>query len=345
MRPFVSVVIPTYHNRDGAAAAARSVLRGSYPPDRYEVIVVDGASGDGTLESVAELEREFPGRVQALEVAPFGPSASRQHGARAAKGDILAFIDSDCVAADADWLNSGVSGLEANLGLGIAQGRTLPPPGAQIPARSRYVMVEGLDPAHHACNMFYRRSAFEAVGGFSKDYYFDVEKERQSLLSRLSSRLFRIHFVLHCSAEDTDLGWRVIDAGWGKTYCENALVYHEVRMLTPFWWTIDAAIYCSGIPRLARRHPGLRRYLYWGHFLSKANACFVLFALGFALALTVHSAALLLGAPYIWSRGCEPSHFWRGPLRLFRFLFYLPRDAATFAVLLYRSLKYRYVVL
>lgn len=343
--PFVSVLIPTYRNRDGVEAAVRSVLACDYPPDRFEIIVTDGSSGDGTMDRLAEVEAEYPGRVRGIELQPFGGGASRNEGLKHSRGEVLAFLDSDCAAADENWLSAGVQALLADPEVGWIQGRTEPPPDAALPTRARYVSVTGADAAHHYCNLFLRREAFEAVGGFSEDYYFDVEKARKSWLIKVFPALFRIAFLLRCSTEDTDLGWRLIDAGWRKGYCDEARAYHEVRILSPFWWIIDTGLYCSGVPRLAKRHRGLRRHLFLGHFLTKPDAWFTLLVAGCVAAVLVHPAALLLAAPYVWSRASEPSKFWRGPLRLLRFLFYLPRDAATFAILLYRSLKYRYVVL
>lgn len=85
----VTAIIPT---RDRAALTKRavaSVLAQTRPPD--EVIVVDDGSTDGTAE---RLRGAFPG-IEVLRLDGRGVSAARNHGIRAARGEWLAFLDSD----------------------------------------------------------------------------------------------------------------------------------------------------------------------------------------------------------------------------------------------------------
>jgi glycosyltransferase involved in cell wall biosynthesis len=89
----ISVVIPSYNNAHLIGRALRSVLEQSLSP--LEVIVVDNHSSDGTAEVVASFADD---RVRFLQVNNGGVIAiSRNHGIRAARGDWIAFLDSD------DW--------------------------------------------------------------------------------------------------------------------------------------------------------------------------------------------------------------------------------------------------
>lgn len=95
-KPFVSVIIPTYNRAEQVNAAIRSVFAQSYP--NFEVIVVDDGSVDGTEEHVRLLiDREFCGiqKVQYLFQSNQGPSAARNNGMAAARGEWIAFLDSD----------------------------------------------------------------------------------------------------------------------------------------------------------------------------------------------------------------------------------------------------------
>jgi hypothetical protein len=84
-----SVVIPSYNRKEVIAATLDSVLAAN--SDDIEVIVVDDGSTDGTLELLANYERY----ITILRQPNAGPGAARNLGAKHARGDYLAFLDSD----------------------------------------------------------------------------------------------------------------------------------------------------------------------------------------------------------------------------------------------------------
>lgn len=87
----VSVIIPTYNRATTVIDAVQSSLDQTYPS--IEIIVVD----DGSTDDSAERLSIFLPRIKLLRQKNAGPSAARNHGARHASGDILAFLDSDDV--------------------------------------------------------------------------------------------------------------------------------------------------------------------------------------------------------------------------------------------------------
>jgi len=124
-RPIVSVVIPTYLRPDSVRAAVRSVLAQDLDPERYEVIVVDTSPDDANLRVVEELRVDARCALRLLRKDAEGPAASRNRGAADARGEILAFMDSDCQATPS-WLRQGLAAFDE--GIGLVQGRTLPDP-------------------------------------------------------------------------------------------------------------------------------------------------------------------------------------------------------------------------
>ena len=86
----VSAVIPTYNRRSYIARAIDSVLSQTVPVD--EILVVDDGSTDGTAEL---LEERYGGRVRIIKQANTGVSGARKRGIQEAKGDWIAFLDSD----------------------------------------------------------------------------------------------------------------------------------------------------------------------------------------------------------------------------------------------------------
>ncbi len=89
--PLVSVVIPTYNHAHYLIRALQSVLDQTYT--NWEVIVVDNHSQDNT-DDVIQGFRDL--RIKVLKIHNDGViAASRNMGIRAAKGDWVAFLDSD----------------------------------------------------------------------------------------------------------------------------------------------------------------------------------------------------------------------------------------------------------
>src|ERR1043166_1854397 len=90
--PLVSVVLPTYNRAHTLARAVRSVLAQSHR--HLEIVVVDDGSTDATVALVQKLALEDP-RVRLVQQANRGPAAARNTGVRQARGEFVAFQDSD----------------------------------------------------------------------------------------------------------------------------------------------------------------------------------------------------------------------------------------------------------
>ena len=101
MEPFCSVIVPTHRRPAQLAECLAALARLDYPPDRYEVIVVDDGGGM-PLDDVLEPFRDRMA-VSCLTGRRAGPAAARNAGAARARGDLLAFTDDDCRPRP-DWL-------------------------------------------------------------------------------------------------------------------------------------------------------------------------------------------------------------------------------------------------
>lgn len=88
-RPTFSIVIPTYNREKHIGRAIRSVLNQTF--DDYEIIVVD----DGSTDRTARIVQSFGTQVRYIRQPNRGPSEARNTGIRAARGEFIAFLDSD----------------------------------------------------------------------------------------------------------------------------------------------------------------------------------------------------------------------------------------------------------
>ena len=88
----VSIVIPVWNERPYLAACLEAILQTDLPADRYEVLVVDGGSTDGSRE----IAQEYAGRhanVFMLENPERIPSTAMNRGIRRARGRYIVRMD------------------------------------------------------------------------------------------------------------------------------------------------------------------------------------------------------------------------------------------------------------
>ena len=200
--PFVSVVVPVWNGERTIGDCLASILRAEYPEERREVIVVDNASTDRTVEIIAQ----HP--VRCVYEPERGPSAARNRGIAVSGGEIVAFIDADCIATTR-WLQELAGGFADGETSAVAGEMVAYPP--STPAERYHAMYKSRwqasalslsRPFAVTANVAFRRETFEKIGLFD---------------ARLRT------------AEDKDFGWRFFDAGLKLVYNERALVFHRHR--------------------------------------------------------------------------------------------------------------------
>lgn len=114
-----SIVVPAYNAQDGLAACLRSVLAQDFDAARFELVVVDDASADGSFAIAQEFSAAHA-NVRAFALAENGgPGIARNEGVRQSRGDWILFLDSDdhlrpgALKRLADFLQSkGASGAD-----------------------------------------------------------------------------------------------------------------------------------------------------------------------------------------------------------------------------------------
>ena len=158
--PTISVIMPAYNSAAFIARSIESAQRQTVRP--LEIIVIDDGSKDDTAEAAARCGD----LVRVLRQPNGGPAAARNHGAREARGEWLAFLD-----ADDAWmpnkLERQVSVIEDDVTLVHAlcfQGK----PCHSAPAEIDFARLWQGNPIATS-SVLLRKSAFDEVGGFDED--------------------------------------------------------------------------------------------------------------------------------------------------------------------------------
>src|SRR5438128_7745134 len=155
--PTVSVVVPA-RDAEATIGSTLEALASQVVDVPYEVIVVDDGSSDATVD----IATRTGGSVRVLRLQGAGAAAARNAGAAEARGEVLAFTDSDCSPVSG-WL---AAGLRALRDADLVQGPILPRPGATHGPFDRSLWVQQESGMHESANLMVRREVFERVGGF-----------------------------------------------------------------------------------------------------------------------------------------------------------------------------------
>src|SRR5262245_20579621 len=97
MTPRVSFVVPVRNDAAGLAKCLRSIRANEQESGAIDIVVIDNGSVDGS----SEVARQLGARVRVVTNARV--AELRNHGARHASGDVLAFVDADHEISP-DWL-------------------------------------------------------------------------------------------------------------------------------------------------------------------------------------------------------------------------------------------------
>jgi GT2 family glycosyltransferase len=284
----VSVVVPTC-SRSERMMRLLDALAAQDIGELFEVVVVDDVSKDDT---VGRLRAAAPSQPFSLVVVESevntGPAGARNRGWRKAKGELIAFVDDDCVP-DPGWLREITDAMDdggdAGNGGGpadITVGRTRPPEDQLhlIGPFSSYLDLEH-NRSFSTCNVAYRRQVLERMDGFDE-----------------------VNFR-YPNGEDTDLGLRAVKAGYRDVYVPGALMWHDVGPST-FKAHLHRIPRMDGLVALVKLHPEAREIMGCGWFLRSVDkAVFIAWAATLGLLLRPRLASTRLFAAiaavlYVW---------------------------------------------
>jgi len=206
MKPFLSVLIPCRNEVRSLGRCLASVIASDYPEDRLEVLVVDGASTDGTRDVIADWARSHA-RIRMVENPRGNTPAALNRGLAEARGEVIARLDAHAALTpaylsraveylettgahqvggvmetraqrDGAWSGAVIAALTHPFGVGGSRFRTHRPEPGEEP---RWV-----DTVFCGC---WRREVFVRIGGFNERLERGQDMEFNQRLRRSGGRI------------------------------------------------------------------------------------------------------------------------------------------------------------
>jgi len=212
MPVFVSVIVPVYNDAAGIEIALGPLAAQSYPYDGYEVIVADNGSLDETPQVVRQFQEQHPDLIHlVVEDQVKSSYAARNKGIQSARGQILAFIDADCIPVP-EWLEEGVRAMVEE-DAAFAAGQIKMTFRGEEPNIWEYLdAARKLDQRAYVesagfgatANLFVRRDLFDTYGLFRGDLQSGGDYEFGRRLTRSGEKLvYAARAIVHHPARST----------------------------------------------------------------------------------------------------------------------------------------------
>jgi GT2 family glycosyltransferase/glycosyltransferase involved in cell wall biosynthesis len=214
--PTVSVIVVNYRGAEDTATCLRALRDDlDYPAEALQIICVDNASGDGSVERLGGL----PGVDLVEAPANLGFAGGCNLGVRHATGSVLAFLNNDA-RPHPDWARAAVDVLRAEPTVAAVASKVLDWDGSTVDFVDGGLTWFGMGYKRHTGQpagaehddpkdvlfatgsaMFVRAGVFAELGGFDERFFMFYE--------------------------DVDLGWRLNLRGWRVRYEPASLAYHR----------------------------------------------------------------------------------------------------------------------
>ncbi len=293
-QPFVSVLVPVRDEERYIERCLYSLARQDYPRGRFEVLVIDGQSNDGTALIVSRFAAESTVDLRLLQNPRRRTAAGLNIGLAEARGEVIVRVDGHATIAP-DFLSRSVAALDETRadcvgGVIESEGDTYLGRAVALAMSSRFGVggasfrVGGEGPVDTVAFGAYRRDVFDRIGGFAED----IDK-----------------------GEDDEFNYRLRDRGGTIMLVPGIRSRYTVRGdLRAVWRQYSG--YGRAKPEVLRRHPAQARprQLVPAAFVGALGASMFAAILGRADALKALLGVYTLAAT-IASLVLVPRHGWR----------------------------------
>jgi GT2 family glycosyltransferase len=197
----VTVIIPTFRDWDRLQLCVQALKNQSYPQDLYDVVIVNNDPGG------EKTQIDLPDNFKLIDESKPGSYAARNAGLRIAKGDIVAFTDSDCIP-DNKWIELAVARIK-----------------------------NGAERIAGHVDMFFTREKLTFAGAYEKAFAFNQAKNAENGAS-VTANMITLRSIFNTvgmfddaflSGGDIEWGQRANNKGVPIMYAREVIVKHPAR--------------------------------------------------------------------------------------------------------------------
>lgn len=224
--PFVSIMVPAHNEGVVIVKTVQALLDFDYPPDRYEVIVINDNSTDNSAELLANLQKLYQGRnlfvINTDQTnGGKGKSNALNIGLKKAQGSMISVYDADNTP-EKDALRVLVAQLQQNdeIGAVIGKFRTRNKKASLL---TRFINVETLSFQWMA--QAGRRQLFKLVTIPGTNYVI-----RRELLEKIGG------WDVKALAEDTEISFQIYRAGYRIDFQPHAVTWEQEPQTMDVWF-------------------------------------------------------------------------------------------------------------
>lgn len=224
--PFVSILVPAHNEGKVIIQTVEALLAFDYPQDRYELIVINDNSSDGSAALLAEVRERYPGRLFTVintdrETGGRGKSNALNIGLRQSRGELIAIYDADNTP-ERDALRILAAEISGDPGLGAVIGK-FRTRNRDATLLTRFINIETLSFQWMAqagrwqlfklctipgTNFIMRRHIVEKVGGWD----------------------------VRAIAEDTEISFRIYMMGYRIKFQPKAVTWEQEPQTVKVWF-------------------------------------------------------------------------------------------------------------
>jgi len=196
-QPFVTILIPVKNVARFIKPVLESLMQQTYSADKFEVIILDNYSKDGTIDIVENFDDP---RIKLVQSGVDPPQLKYNQILHKVKGDVIGFVDGDAIV-DKNWLEEVIKPLAASKVAGASgiiktwNKEKLLPRVIGYELHDRYASMPKEVKRVATMNVVYKKSVLFEVGGFNETLKTGYDVELGHVINDTGYKIILVHHV------------------------------------------------------------------------------------------------------------------------------------------------------